>query len=144
VASAVERRPLPGACADRQASRLEPYGDSTGIFADLDRDWRVPDQAFARPDQGIAEGLTGAALVVELRSPGGESYAKLPFYAARAVTEVLIVHEDRRFELYRLGDGGYEAVADGVSTVLGVTFETVETVDVPRLRVTWDGGSAEV
>lgn len=120
---------------------LDPYGDSTGIFADLQLDWRVPDQAYATPDQGIEEGLKSAAFVVELRSPGDESYAKLPFYAARAVTEVLIVDKDRGFELYRLHEGQYEPVEDAISAVLGVAFKTV---DGPRLRLTWDGGSAEV
>ena len=120
---------------------LDPYGNSTGIFADVELDWRVPDQAYATPEQGIEEGLTGAALVVELRSPGDETYAKLPFYAARGVTEVLVVHEDRRFELYRLSEGRYEQVGDGTSGVLSVTFETVEG---PRLRITWDSGSADV
>ncbi|MGH9277710.1 MAG: Uma2 family endonuclease [Acidimicrobiales bacterium] len=120
---------------------LDPYGDSTGIFADVDSDWRVPDQAYATPDQGIDEGLTSAALVVELRSPGDESYTKLPFYADRGVGEVLVVHEDRRFELYRLRADRYEPADDGMSAVLSITFETV---DGPRLRIKWDGGSAEV
>lgn len=120
---------------------LEPYGDSVGIFADVDVDWRVPDQAYARPEQAIEEGLAGAELVVELRSPGDESYAKLPFYAARGVTEVLVVHEDRRFELYRRRGDGYEQVDDGTSAALEVTFETV---DGPRLRVGWRAGSAQV
>ena len=120
---------------------LDPYGDSTGIFADVELDWRVPDQAYASPEQCIEEGLTGAALVVELRSPGDETYAKIPFYAARGVTEVLVIREDRRFELHRLSKGAYEPVVGGTSSVLGVTFETC---DGPRLRMTWDGGSADV
>jgi len=120
--------------------RLEPYGDSTGIFANVELDWRVPDQAYAAPDDGIEEGLTSAAFVVELRSPGDESYAKLPFYAARDVREVLVVHEDRRFELYRLREGRYEPVEGGASTVLGVRLETVGG----RLRIMWNGGAADV
>lgn len=120
---------------------LEPYGDSTGVFAELQLDWRVPDQAYARPDQSIEEGLTSALFVAELRSPGDESYAKLPFYAARGVTEVLIVHEDRRFELYRLNEGAYQLAEDARSAVLGVA---IETIDGPKLRITWDSGSAEV
>lgn len=120
---------------------LDPYGDSTGIFADVALDWRVPDQAYATADQGIDEGLTSAALVVELRSPGDETYAKLPFYAARGVAEVLVVHEDRQVELYRLATDGYEPVQDGTSVVLAVTFRTVAG---PRLRVNWDSGSAEI
>ncbi|MDQ6727548.1 MAG: Uma2 family endonuclease [Actinomycetota bacterium] len=121
---------------------IEPYGDSAGVFADIERDWRVPDQVYVRPDQEMEEGVTGAELVVELRSPGDESYAKLPFYAARGITEALVVHRDRRFELFRLGsDGSYAPVADGRSVVLGVTFATV---DGPKLQVAWEDGSAEV
>jgi Uma2 family endonuclease len=90
----------------------------------------------------IEEGLTGAEFVVELRSPSDESYAKLPFYPARGITEALIAHRDRRVELYRLGsDGTYQPVDDGRSTVLGVTFTTV---DGPKLRIDWTDGSAEV
>jgi Uma2 family endonuclease len=108
----------------------------------LETDWRVPDQVYARPDQEIEEGLTGAEMVVEVRSPGDESYAKLPFYAARGITEAMIVHRDRRFEFFRLGrEGTYEPVEDGRCTVLGVTFSTVEG---PRLRIEWSDGSAEV
>ena len=121
---------------------LEPSGDSMGIFADLETDWRVPDQVYAQPEQIVEEGVTGAELVVELRSPGDESYAKLPFYAARGVTEAMIVHRDRRFELYRLDDDKtYRPVEDGRCSVLGVTFTTV---DGPKLRITWSDGSAEV
>lgn len=120
---------------------LVPYCESTGIFAS-EEDWRVPDQVYARADQEMEEGLTGAELATEIRSPGDESYAKLPFYAARGVTEVLIIHRDRRVELFRLdGRGGYSVVPDGTSEVLGVTFTTV---DGPALRVSWSDGSADV
>ena len=115
--------------------------EATGVYENLEDNWRVPDQTYARRDQVIEEGLVGAQLVVEVRSPGDDSYAKLPFYAGRGVTEVLIVHQDRRFDLCRLAAGQYEPVQDGRSTVLGVTFSTVEG---PKLRITWDGGSADV
>lgn len=121
---------------------LEPSGDSMGVFVDLETDWRIPDQVYVRPDQVIEEGVVGAELVVELRSPGDESYAKLPFYAARGITEALIVHRDRQFELFRLDvEGAYKPVEDGRSTVLDVTFTTV---DGPKLRIDWSDGSADV
>jgi Uma2 family endonuclease len=121
---------------------LEPFGDSTGIFANLDTDWRIPDQVYVRPEHVIEDGVIGAELVVELRSPDDESYAKLPFYAKRGITEAMIVHRDRRLELYRLDEAGdYQPVEDGRSTVLGVTFSTVHG---PKLRIDWEGGSAEV
>ena len=124
-----------------RAAGLGVYCESAGIFADAE-DWRVPDQVYARPDQEVEEGLTGAEMVVEVRSQDDESYAKLPFYAARGITEALLVHRDRRFELYRLDQAGaYKPVEDGRSTVLDVTFTTVEG---PKLRIAWADGSAEV
>ena len=119
---------------------LEPYAGAA-IVADPENSFRIPDQVYARADQGIDEGVTGAALVVEVRCPRDESYLKMPFYAERGVTEVLIVHQDRRFELYRLAEGTYQPVEDGRSSVLGVTFSTV---DGPNLRISCDGGSADV
>ena len=125
--------------ADRAG--LSSYCEATGVYEDLDDNWRVPDQVYVRSDQEIEEGVTSAELVVEVRSPGDDSYAKLPFYAERGVTEVLIVHQDRRFDLYRLAEGEYQPVEDGRSATLGVTFSTV---DEPKLRIDWDGGSADV
>jgi Uma2 family endonuclease len=120
---------------------LEPYVE-TGIIADPETNWRVPDQVYVSSEHEIDEGVSSAAMVVEVRSPSDESYAKLPFYASRGVMEVLIVHEDRRFELYRLDDAGtYQPVTDGRPSVLEVTFTTVAG---PKLRIDWDGGSAEV
>ncbi len=124
-----------------QQAGLAPFGEGAGIFAELETDWRVPDQVYVRRDQEIEEGVTGAEFVVELRSPADESYAKLPFYAARNITEAMIVHRDRRFELFCLADGKYEPVDDGRCNVLGVTFLTIAG---PKLRIEWEGGSAEV
>lgn len=119
-------------------------GVENGIFG-ADDDFRVPDLAFARLRDAYGEaGRARAELVVEIRSPGDDSYRKLPFYAER-VREVLILHRDRTPELYR----GMDRVvpdADGSvrSEALGVTFTPVETDDGPRLRITWDEGTAEV
>ena len=129
-----------------RAVGLEPYGDATGLF-EAENNWRVPDQAYARPEDASEDGLTSAQLVVEIRSPGDESYQKLPFYASRGVTEVLIVHQDRRFELHRLrGDEQYAVVepdpdASTASTVLPVALQTVAG---PALRVIWASGLTEV
>ena len=63
---------------DADRAGLRSTGDALGVFA-AENDWRVPDQAYMRPDQITEEGVTGAELVVEFRSPGDESYEKLPF-----------------------------------------------------------------
>lgn len=118
-----------------------------GLFA-ADDDWRVPDVMVARPDVTYGEaGLAAASAVIEIRSPGDDSYKKLPFYAGRRVREAWIVHRDRRIEIYRLGPDGElvpaAPAADGSvrSEVLGVVLTTV---DGPRLRITGDGEPVEV
>jgi Uma2 family endonuclease len=129
-----------------QALGLRPHAGPVGLLA-ADNDWRVPDQIYFRPEDAREEGVVSAELVVEIRSPGDDCYKKLPFFASRGVAEVMIIHEDRRFELYRLNDDGHLVPAkpedDGCvrSHVLDVAFTTV---DGPRVRVEWDGGSAEV
>jgi Uma2 family endonuclease len=53
-------------------------------------DYRIPDRALYRPEDG-ADWQATAALVIEIVSPGDESWKKLPFYAAHDVDEVLIL-----------------------------------------------------
>ncbi len=114
----------------------------TGLFA-ADDDYRVPDLIASLPGNCSKRGVDGTAeLAVELRSPGDESYEKLPWYAARGVIEMLIVDlTTRRFELYRNDGGTAVAVvpeADGSVTLdtIGVRLITVATESGPRLRVT--------
>ncbi len=58
-------------------------------------DYRVPDLALHRP--GAAEQWhPTAALVIEIVSPGDESWEKLRFYAAHHVDEILIVDPAER------------------------------------------------
>lgn len=122
-----------------RARGLVPHME-TGLFAQA-RNFRVPDQLYSRSDDLSDRGVEGADLVVEIRSPGDETYDKIPFYAACGVREMLIVHPaDRRFELLRLADGELRPVDDKRSEVLDLDPATVEG----RLRITWAGGSAEV
>jgi len=59
-------------------------------IGESEHDFRVPDGALHRPGaSGVW--LSTATLVVEILSPGDESWQKLPFYAAHDVAEVLIV-----------------------------------------------------
>ncbi len=53
-------------------------------------DFRVPDRGLLR-EAAPATWNPTAALVVEIVSPGDESWAKLPFYADHGVHEVVIV-----------------------------------------------------
>jgi Uma2 family endonuclease len=121
----------------------------TGLFA-ADDDYRVPDIVASLPANCSYRGVDRTAeLVVELRSPGDESYEKLPWYAARGVAEMLIVDPTtRRFELYR-NDGAAAVVVapdgDGGVTLdtLDVRLLTVATSDGPRLRVTTDAAATD-
>jgi len=121
----------------------------TGLYRPgTDLDYRVPDHVYARPDLATERGVDGPAeVVVELLSPGDETYDKLDFYADLGVGEVLVVHPgERRVELFVLRGGRAVLVqADDSGRVrsdaLGATFATVPG---PRLAVAWEGGAAEV
>ena len=121
----------------------------TGVFRpDTKDDYRVPDSSYFAPELLSERGIEGAAaLVIEVRSRDDETYAKLPFYAAVGVGELLVVHpDDRRAELYRFADGQVVAVQADPDrgfqlTALGVWVTTVATTDGPRLRVTAPDGT---
>lgn len=110
-----------------------------------DRDYRIPDLTFVaggrehilQPD-GIRGG--GPDAVIEIRSPEDETYEKLPFFAALAVTEVIVCDRDtKQPEIFRLAGAGYEVLpADRegwlVSAVLGVRLRQVDGRP-PRVRI---------
>jgi len=115
----------------------------TGLFRPgVDDDYKVPDQLYARPALRSDRGFEGAAsLVVEILSPNDETYAKLDWYAGVGVAEVLVVDpESRRVELFANRGGHMAAVEPVVIECLGVTAETVDGT----LRLTWEGGSADI
>jgi Uma2 family endonuclease len=60
---------------------------------DSKNDFRVPDGGLHR-SQPRGVWITTAALVLEVLSPGDDTWEKLPFYAAHRVDEVLIVDPD--------------------------------------------------
>lgn len=123
---------------------LVPFYE-TGLFR-TDEEYRVPDQLYCWPEYQSDRGVERADLVVEIRSKGDETYKKIDFYAQLGVREMLIVHpEDRRVELLRaVGDQLLPVTtdADGAvrSDVLGARFATVDG----RLRITWQGGAADL
>jgi Uma2 family endonuclease len=78
-------------------------------------DYRVPDLSVVSRERLdlIADWIEGGPdLVVEVRSPGDETYEKLPFFADLGVHEVLVIDRDAgRPELYRLAGDGYLATS---------------------------------
>jgi Uma2 family endonuclease len=83
-------------------------------------DYRVPDGGIFRPGPDEAYVPT-AELVVEIVSPGDESWEKLVFYAAHGVNELLIVDPQKR-EVHWLGrqaDAEYRALERSALIALG-------------------------
>jgi Uma2 family endonuclease len=92
-----------------RASGLEPTIGQSNL-GEGEHDFRVPDGALHRPGASGTWHST-AALVIEIVSPGDESWEKLPFYAAHDVDEVLIVDPIKRsVDWLGLSDGEYRPV----------------------------------
>lgn len=94
-------------------------------------DFRVPDGGYTRgvPNEVF---VPTAAIVVEILSPGDETWEKLPFFARHGVEELCIV-DPRRHEVrwFLLAGEAYEEA--GASALLGVTGEQlVASIDWPR------------
>ncbi len=79
-------------------------------------DFRVPDLVVFRPEVHHERGAVGpASLVVEVRSPGDESFQKLPFFERLGVGEVLIIDRDTKAVRRWVSgpEGLIESVGDG-------------------------------
>ena len=84
-------------------------------------DYRIPDIVLLTPERFFIdrdEYYNGApTVVVEIRSPGDETWDKLGFYAALGVPEVWVVDRDTRVpQVFQLAGSGYEelpAAANG-------------------------------
>lgn len=87
-------------------------------------DYRVPDGALLEPGpDGVY--LPTAALVLEIVSPDDETWAKLPFYAAHKVDEVVIVDpQERAIHWLALRGDRYERVER--SATLDLSADEVE------------------
>ena len=99
-------------------------------LGDSEADFRVPDGGIHRTrPRGVWHPT--AALVVEIVSPGDESWQKLPFYAAHKVDEVLIVDpSDRTIHWLALSDGEYREVQRSELIELS-SGELAELIDWP-------------
>jgi Uma2 family endonuclease len=117
-----------------------------GLFRRED-DYRVPDLAVIEPKFLSKRGIDGhAELIVEILSPNDESRDKFPFYAACKVNEIwLIEPTTREVELYVLRKQSYFAVADQRGVLRSALLDlSLQTVAGPKLRLTWDEGTADV
>ena len=117
---------------DQVARLLGPYADEAGLVGtgpfNLGQpdDYRVPDRGYHRAFDPRTVYFPTAALVVEIVSPGDETYEKMPFYAAHGVEEVLVVEpESDNVRALGLAGGGYEE--RGTSAVLGISAAEVAT-----------------
>jgi Uma2 family endonuclease len=107
-------------------------------------DYRIPDFSFiAQGNEDLVrkDGIHGAPdAVLEIRSPGDESYEKLDFFARLGVREVIVIDRDsKRPEVFRLAGPRYLAVsADGdgwvASEALRVRFRALPSAP-PRLAI---------
>ncbi len=110
--------------AIRSAAKQAGLTQTTGFNVGTRNDYRAPDGGLhrGRPD---AVYHPTAALVVEVVSPGDESWLKFDFYAAHDVDEVVIVDGDTEtVHWFALHDGVYEAVEH--SQLLDLDVSTVE------------------
>jgi Uma2 family endonuclease len=99
-------------------------------LGESERDFRVPDGGLHRPG-GDEMWHSTAALVVEIVSPEDESWQKLPFYAAHAVDEVLIVDpQERSVHWLGLAEGEYREVERSGLVELGPA-ELAERIEWP-------------
>jgi Uma2 family endonuclease len=91
-------------------------------------DYRVPDGGLFRPGPDELYYST-AALVVEIVSPGDETWRKLSFYAAHEVDELLVVDpEERAVHWLALDAGEYRAIERSRLIELG-PVELAERID---------------
>ena len=104
--------------AQQLAECLGPLARQAGLEATMHEfnlgkgqdDFRVPDGGLHRRGAGGIWHST-AALVVEIVSPGDETWEKLPFYAKHQVDEALIVDpQERTVSWLALRQGEYQPV----------------------------------
>jgi Uma2 family endonuclease len=127
--------------AQQLAELLGPVARASGLESAMhefnlgasEKDFRVPDGALHRPD-ATGTWLPTAVLVVEIVSPGDETWEKLPFYAAHEVDEVLIVDPvERKVYWLELVNGQYREVPHSGLIDLAAD-ELAERIDWPPIE----------
>ena len=101
-----------------RAAGLRPTMSEFNL-GESEHDFRVPDGGLHRPGASGVWQAT-AALIVEILSPGDESWQKLPFYAAHKVDEILIVDPaEQTVTWLGLRDGEYQPMERSALIKLG-------------------------
>jgi Uma2 family endonuclease len=99
-------------------------------LGDGKNNYRVPDGGLHRPGASGVWHPT-AALVIEILSPGDDSWKKLPFFAAHEVDEVLIVDPaERAVHWLGLSGGEYHPIERSGLIDLGQS-ELADRIDWP-------------
>ncbi len=137
--------PAPGhahaSVAQQLAELLGPAARAAGLEATMhefnlgenERDFRVPDGGLHRAGAATMWHST-AALVVEIVSPGDESWQKLPFYAAHHVDEVLIADpQTHTVHWLALEHGEYRPIQHSGLLDLGLV-ELAERIQWPEVE----------
>jgi Uma2 family endonuclease len=126
-----------GALETQLAVLLDPLARAAGLVPTGQFNVGASEENYRVPDLGLLREFTDrvwyptAALVVEIVSPGDESYKKFDFYAARAVDEVVIVDpQERRVEWLGLAGEKYEPVQLSGLIALGPA-ELAQRIDWP-------------
>jgi len=93
------------------------------------QDYRIPDVSVMRSDR-VPPGevmFVQPNVVFEVRSPGDETYEKLPFYAAVGVEAVVVVERDTKaVQVFVLADGSFvlaPPAADGWTIIQPIAVE---------------------
>ena len=125
--------------AHQLAVLLDPVARAAGLVACAEfnlgsaDDYRVPDLGLHR-EPGWGTYAVTAALVVEILSPGDETWEKLPFYAAHEVDELVVVDPDQRtVQWLALTAAGYGDVERSAVIDFG-PVELADRVDWPAVR----------
>jgi Uma2 family endonuclease len=99
-------------------------------LGESERDYRVPDGGLHRPGaSGVW--LPTAALVVEVVSPGDETYDKLQFYGRHNVDEVLIVDPGKHTVQWLALSGGHYGPIARSSLIELAADELARLIDWP-------------
>jgi Uma2 family endonuclease len=111
-----------------RAGGLRPVGE---FNLGEPEDYRVPDGGLHAPGEPQLFYPT-AKLVVEVVSPDDETWAKLGFYAAHGVDELLIVDpQERRVHWLALAPGGEYQPLERSSLIALAPAELAERIDWP-------------